>query len=236
MNANTIHLNVFPSYQEVKQFLNGILPRLQACGLTMTHWPYGSEKSKFGIKQDGVVLCDFSVLTETEDGHATFGGLLEVSDLGEIVYSVSDCINYGDMTVLAETLERKQVELQLNALLPRMAAVGWTFKVELGAAFLGDISDPPRAPKLLRDGKEEDFVPTYTNLDRLRKDLIRTEATRWVQQYWLELEAAGCEVTLGTDVIVVHWQKDQRIYGYTLEEAKDLINTVLSPFNTDPTV
>lgn len=189
MNANTIHLNVFPSYQEVTQFLDDILPRLIACGLNINP------------RQDNPRLV------ETADGYADVSRL-EVYDREDKVFTLIDQVfTYVNMTDLAGVLEQKQVELQLNALLPRLATVGWTFKV--------------------------DFAPTYANLDQLRKDLIRTEATRWVQQCWLELEAAGCEITLGTDVIIMRWKDNQKICGYTLEEVKTLTNEVLNQIDAD---
>lgn len=217
MNSNTIHLDIFPSHQEVKRFLDDILPRLAACGLHLD-----------SLKGD-------PCLEETAEGHAVVQGGLEVLDLNEVVCSIRGPITYVDLTDLAEVLEHKQVELQLNALQARMAAVGWRIRfdekqpAEGGTGFW-------KFTLIRSDGEAQDYAPTYANLNQLRQELIRTEATRWVQLHWLELEAAGCEVTLGTDVIMTSWKNDKRIYGYTLEEAKNLTGEVLSPFNTDPIV
>lgn len=218
MNDNTVHLDNFPRYREAKQFLDDILPRLTACGLYLEP-----------LQDD---LC----LEETKEGYAFLRGGLEVFDLNETVCFINRLVTYEDLADLAEVLEHKQVELQLNTLLPRMAAVGWRVSVDSERRSTESGTDFRKFTLVRAGSKAQDIDPTYANLDQLRKELIRTEATRWVQLHWLELEAAGCEVTLGTDVIVTQWKGDKIIYGYTLEEAKSLTNSVLSHLNTDSIV
>lgn len=214
MNSGTIHLDVFPSHQEAKRFLDDILPRLIACGLSIN--PHQ----------------DDPCLEETNDGYANVSRLA-VYDREDRVFSlVNRTLTYVDLTDLAEALEHKQVELQLNALQARMAAVGWRIRFDEKQSAEGGTGFW-KFTLIRSDGEAQDYAPTYANLNQLRQELIRTEATRWVQLHWLELEAAGCEITLGTDVIKMRWKGDEKIYGYTLEEAKDLTNKVLSPFNTD---
>lgn len=202
MTSSAIQLNVYPTYAEVRAFLGRTVPRLIASGLTVDYDP--------------------STLEETEDGYAK--ATIAVFDEEEAVFPAKTCVvSYELLCDLADVLERKQVELQLWAMQARFCAVNWRLKVELGDVFIGDLKD--QKLKLIRDGKEEDFIPNYANLRQLRQDLIRTEAIQLVQSYWLELENAGHKIQI-TDGYVLDDCNGTHRYGLAVEEVQDLIDQI----------
>ncbi len=190
----------------VKQFLDEIVPQLIARGFTVNYDPDKLDKLCVGA-----------------------GAEIKVFDGRELVFSNDGyLISFEDMAGLAKILEYKQVELQLNALLPRMAAVGWQLKCPGANPYQMLMSDTCQKLVLTRaDGTEQEISPSFDGLKQLREELNRTEATHWIQLHWLELEAAGYEIKFGPDVIILTRSDKELHCSYTLKRVKDLTKTAL---------
>lgn len=208
MRNDVIRLNLYPQHEEAERFLREILPQLEACGLRV-EW-------------------DSTNTQETKDGYKEV--FIEIFDLNERVFSLAgEYLSYDTMADLAAVLESKQVELQLNALMPRMAAVGWRLEdaPDEEEKFWADPDADQKLVIYQNEGTAKEFNPSYGAINQLRQELTRTEAERYVQQRWLELEAVGCEITLGVDVMIARQGDCKRTYGYTLDEAQELVRTAL---------
>lgn len=201
MTAATIHLNLIPDVEHVTKFMDDIVPQLTAAGLDVEYDPLDTSNT-----------CDSIVAR------------IRICDLQDLVYDLNGTITYTVMADIAGVLERKQFELQLNALLPRMAAVGWYVKNRTESnAFLGAANKTDPTLTLVRDGQEEEIPLTYGTIRALREQLIRTEAIRLVQSHWLELEALGFTIQITDGLIIADRGTQRRSYGLTADEVKELI-------------